>query len=78
MRLILVHLIFCLIVLSPGISFASRAIFFQPQERDLEIPPANWPVIFNGVRERGIDTLIIQWNIQHRFVPASRVICPHL
>lgn len=61
MRLILVHLIFFLIVLSPGISFASRAIFFQPQERDLEIPPANWPVIFNGVRERGIDTLIIQW-----------------
>lgn len=45
----------------PGLSSASRAIFYQPQVRDLEIQQSNWPTIFQSVRNQGIDTLIVQW-----------------
>jgi len=42
-------------------SQASRAIFYQPQLRDLSVAEKNWPIIFNAVRAQGLDTLIIQW-----------------
>ena len=55
------RIILAIMLAVPGISSASRAIFYQPQVRDLDVRPENWPTIFQSVRNRGIDTLIVQW-----------------
>ena len=55
------RIILAILLAVPGISSASRAIFYQPQLRDLDVQPGNWPTIFQAVRNQGIDTLIVQW-----------------
>lgn len=56
-----VRMILVLLLVTPGLCSASRAIFYQPQLRDVQVPVANWPIIFQAVRQQGIDTLIVQW-----------------
>lgn len=41
---------------------AMRAIFFQPQLKDMSVPVTNWPQIFKAARAQGFDTLVIQWS----------------
>lgn len=55
------RIILAILLAVPGISSASRAIFYQPQLRDLDVQAGNWPTIFQAVRNQGIDTLIVQW-----------------
>ncbi|MDO8695172.1 MAG: DUF4434 domain-containing protein [Sheuella sp.] len=55
------RIILAILLVVPGLSSASRAIFYQPQLRDLDVRPENWPTIFQAVRNQGIDTLIVQW-----------------
>ncbi len=57
----IIRIILALVLVVPGLAQASRAIFYQPQVRDLNVPETNWPIIFNAVRAQGIDTLIVQW-----------------
>lgn len=59
--MLLARILICMALLLPGFAEAGRAIFYQPQQRDLELSEARWPVIFNEIRAKGIDTLIVQW-----------------
>ena len=60
-RLVIIRLILSCLMAIPGIADAARAIFYQPQLRDLDVREENWPVIFKAVRAQGIETLIVQW-----------------
>lgn len=57
----LVRMIMWLMLLVPAYSHADRAIFYQPQVRDLALDINRWPAIFQSVRARGMDTVIVQW-----------------
>ncbi len=59
--MLIIRIMLALVLVIPGLAQASRAIFYQPQVRDLSVPESNWPTIFNAVRAQGIDTLIVQW-----------------
>lgn len=48
-----------LLLALPGVALAMNAVMYQPQLRDRAV--AGWPQIFAGLRERGIDTLVLQW-----------------
>jgi hypothetical protein len=60
-RLFIARLILSCLIALPCIAGAARAIFYQPQLRDLNVQEQNWPVIFKAVRAQGIETLIVQW-----------------
>lgn len=45
----------------PLLAGASTAIIYQPQSRDRDVAPAQWPVLFAQVRAQGFDTLVVQW-----------------
>ena len=47
---------------SASAAHAMRAVFFQPQLKDMEIPEQRWPQIFASARALGMDTLVIQWS----------------
>ena len=47
---------------SASAAHAMRAVFFQPQIKDMEIPEQLWPQIFDSARALGMDTLVIQWS----------------
>ncbi|MBU3602702.1 DUF4434 domain-containing protein [Polynucleobacter sp. AM-25C3] len=38
-----------------------RGIFYQPQQSDLAIPLEQWPKIFSAAKNKGFNTLVIQW-----------------
>lgn len=42
-------------------SQAITAIFFQPQASDRSTPLEKWTPIFNELRKKGFDTLVVQW-----------------
>ena len=50
------------LTLSASAAHAMRAVFFQPQLKDMEIPEQRWPQIFASARALGMDTLVIQWS----------------
>ena len=60
-RILIFRLILSYLIAIPSIAGAARAIFYQPQLRDLNVQEQNWPVIFKAVRAQGIETLIVQW-----------------
>jgi hypothetical protein len=59
--MLLARILLCLTILLPCSTMAGRAIFYQPQQRDLELAESRWPVIFSEARAKGMDTLIVQW-----------------
>ena len=59
--MLLARILLCLAILLPSSTMAGRAIFYQPQQRDLELAESRWPVIFSEARAKGMDTLIVQW-----------------
>lgn len=54
------HFLLLLALFSP-ITSAMNAIFWQPQQRDNSVPPEQWRVLMQGVRQAGFDTLVLQW-----------------
>ncbi len=42
-------------------SARGAGIFWQPQNRDLQAGAGQWGKLLDGVRARGIDTLVLQW-----------------
>ena len=44
-----------------GNAQAMTAMIYQPQQRDMTLPKSFWPPIFASLRERGFDTLVVQW-----------------
>jgi len=41
---------------------AMTAMIYQPQQRDMTLPMSFWPSVFTKLRERGFDTLVVQWS----------------
>ncbi len=60
MKLILyIALVFCWVASDVN---AMNGIFWQPQQRDLEIPSTHWQSLMYTIHQQGFDTLIIQWS----------------
>lgn len=49
------------LLLSPVTLNAMEGVFWQPQNRDLNISDAKWQALMHDVRKTGFDTLIVQW-----------------
>lgn len=60
-RRALLHFVALLALLTPWLAGAATAIIYQPQLRDRDISPAQWPALFAHVRAQGFDTLVVQW-----------------
>lgn len=60
--MLILRILVCVLLTFSTHSYAGRAIFYQPQTKDLNVSLANWPIIFKEVKSLGIDTLIIQWS----------------
>lgn len=60
--MILIRILACtLLLLISAPSQAMTALFFQPQMSDQTISIDKWNSIFKNVRNKGFDTLIVQW-----------------
>ena len=55
-------ILICFLLLAGPRSWAFTAMFYQPQEADRAIPSERWSELFASLREKGFDTLIIQWS----------------
>lgn len=53
--------LFSILLLLALPSQAITAIFFQPQASDRSTPLEKWTPIFNELRKKGFDTLVVQW-----------------
>lgn len=53
--------LFSILLLLALPSQAITAIFFQPQASDQSTPLEKWAPIFNDLRKKGFDTLVVQW-----------------
>lgn len=49
------------LMISPLSLHAMTAVYWQPQDRDLEVSDANWQTLMQRVRKAGFDTLVVQW-----------------
>jgi hypothetical protein len=52
------------VILALGVSISAKAMtamIYQPQQRDMTLPTSFWPSVFAKLRERGFDTLVVQW-----------------
>ena len=59
MRYLLAILLCCLSITAKAGDI--RGIFYQPLNSDLAIPIENWPTIFSAAKNKGFNTLVIQW-----------------
>ncbi|OWS69318.1 hypothetical protein CBI30_10045 [Polynucleobacter aenigmaticus] len=53
-------ILFCLLTLTAHAE-GIRGIFFQPQQSDLAVPTERWAKIFSTAKDRGFNTIVIQW-----------------
>lgn len=60
-RTFLVRLAGLALLLAPLLAVATTAIIYQPQLRDRDVAPAQWPALFAKVHAQGFDTLVVQW-----------------
>ncbi|WP_105284573.1 DUF4434 family protein [Escherichia fergusonii] len=56
----LLTLLFTLLLVNP-FSQAMTGIFWQPQNRDMQINDAHWQSLMNALHQQGFDTLVVQW-----------------
>lgn len=56
----LLTLLFTLLLVNP-FSQAMTGIFWQPQNRDMQINDAHWQSLMNALHQQGVDTLVVQW-----------------
>jgi len=72
MQPIAVLVLLLTLALSASAAQAMRAVFFQPQLKDMEIPEQRWPQIFASARALGMDTLVIQWSAYGSVLTGAR------
>jgi hypothetical protein len=54
------HLLLLLLLASPWAN-AMKAVFWQPQLRDMTVSEAQWTSLMQTLRHQGFDTIVLQW-----------------
>ena len=71
--MILIRTLACtLLLLISAPSQAMTAIFYQPQMSDQTIPAEKWSSIFKNVRNKGFDTVVVQWTQYEDFLSEEK------
>lgn len=53
--------VFALAMVAPSPPAAADSVFYQPQNRDAQLPEAAWREIFTGLQNAGHEELVLQW-----------------
>ncbi|HEY2452422.1 MAG TPA: DUF4434 family protein [Scandinavium sp.] len=53
--------LFLLVMLASPWANAMKAVFWQPQLRDMTVSEAQWTSLMQALRHQGFDTIVLQW-----------------
>ena len=71
--MILIRTLTCaLLLLLSAPSQAVTALFYQPQKSDQTVSTEKWNSIFKSVRNKGFDTLVVQWTQYGEFLSEDK------